>query len=246
MPAIPRRAPGCDQAIDEGAEIILGSLFAHTVQAVGSVARPRDIPVIAFSTDASVAARGVYLLSFLPESDVVRVLNYAFSTGKRSFAALIPDNAYGSVVEAAFREDVARRGGRVVALERYASEKGKQADAARVIAQAARSADAIFIPDGADAAPNAVLALANAGVYQAHCNCSAPACGTTSACSRMRACRAPGMRRPIPPALPISRSAIAQNTDRTRCGPRPCPMTRPRWSRPWYERRGHSVSRKKC
>jgi ABC-type branched-subunit amino acid transport system substrate-binding protein len=152
------------QAIDEGAEIIIGSLFAHTVQAVGSVARPRGIPVIAFSTDASVAARGVYLLSFLPESDVVRVLNYAFSTGKRSFAGLIPDNAYGSVVEAAFREDVARRGGRVVALERYASEKGKQADAARVIAQAARSADAIFIPDGPDTAPNAVLALANAGV----------------------------------------------------------------------------------
>jgi ABC-type branched-subunit amino acid transport system substrate-binding protein len=152
------------QAIDEGAEIIIGSLFAHTVQAVGSVARPRGIPVIAFSTDASVAARGVYLLSFLPESDVVRVLNYAFSTGKRSFAGLIPDNAYGSVVEAAFREDVARRGGRVVALERYASEKGKQADAARVIAQAARSADAIFIPDGPDTAPNAVLALTNAGV----------------------------------------------------------------------------------
>jgi ABC-type branched-subunit amino acid transport system substrate-binding protein len=152
------------QAIDEGAEIIIGSLFAHTVQAVGSVARPRGIPVIAFSTDASVAARGVYLLSFLPESDVVRVLSYAFSTGKRSFAGLIPDNAYGSVVEAAFREDVARRGGRVVALERYAAEKGKQTDAVRVIAQAARSADAIFIPDGPDTAPNAVLALTNAGV----------------------------------------------------------------------------------
>ncbi len=152
------------QAMDEGAEIIIGSLFANTVRAVGSVARPRNIPVIAFSTDASIAARGVYLLSFLPESDVVRVIGYAFSTGKRSFAGLIPDNAYGSVVEASFREDVARRGGRVVALERSPSEKAKQAEAIRVVAQAARNADAVFIPDGPDTAPNVVLALKNAGV----------------------------------------------------------------------------------
>ena len=33
-----------------------------------------------------------------------------------------------------------------------------------MIAQAARGADAIFIPDGPDTAPNAVLALTNAGV----------------------------------------------------------------------------------
>lgn len=152
------------QAIDEGAEIIIGSLFAQTVQGIGSVARPRGIPVIAFSTDASIAARGVYLLSFLPESDVVRVIGYTFSTGKRSFAGLIPENAYGSVVEASFREDVARRGGRIVGLERYSADKGKQAEAVRSIAKVAQSADAIFIPDGPDTAPNVVLALRNAGV----------------------------------------------------------------------------------
>ena len=84
------------EAVDEGAEIILGPLFALTVGPVGQVARARGIPVIAFSTDANVAARGVYLLSFLPESDVERIVGYAASQGKRSFAALIPDHAYGS------------------------------------------------------------------------------------------------------------------------------------------------------
>ena len=101
------------QAIAEGAEIIVGPLFAQSVSAVGQVARARNIPVIAFSTDASVAARGVYLLSFLPETDVRRIVDYAVSRGKRSFAALLPDNAYGTVVEAAFQQEVARRGGRV-------------------------------------------------------------------------------------------------------------------------------------
>ena len=53
------------QAIDQGAEIILGPLFAQSVSVVGQVARARNIPVIAFSTDANVASAGVYLLSFL-------------------------------------------------------------------------------------------------------------------------------------------------------------------------------------
>src|SRR6266571_3262767 len=106
------------QAIDEGAEIILGPLFAVSVGAAGQVARARGIPVIAFSTDTSVASRGVYLLSFLPESDVERIVEYATANGKRSFAALVPENAYGSVVEAAFNQAVARRGARIVALER--------------------------------------------------------------------------------------------------------------------------------
>ena len=39
--------------------------------------------------------------------------------GKRSFAALIPETAYGNAVEAQFREAVARKGARVVAIERY-------------------------------------------------------------------------------------------------------------------------------
>ena len=147
------------QALGEGAEIIIGPLFAQSVGAVGAVARSRNIPVIAFSTDASVAARGVYLLSFLPESDVKRIVDFAVSRGKRSFAALLPDNAYGTVIEAAFQQEVARRGGRVVALEKYALDPARMGEAVRRIAQAAGRADALFIPDGADAVPQVVAQL---------------------------------------------------------------------------------------
>ena len=150
------------QALDEGAEIILGPLFGHSVGQAGRVARERGVPMIAFSTDASVASRGVYLLSFLPETDVERIVQHAVSSGKRSFAAMIPDNAYGSVAEAAFTTAVARRGGRIAALQRYS--QGNLAGPARSIAQSARAADAIFIPDGADQVPAVVQALAQAGV----------------------------------------------------------------------------------
>jgi len=161
-------APGAQQAaqhaVDEGAEIILGPLFALTVGPVGQVARARNIPVIAFSTDSNVASRGVYLLSFLPESDVDRIIGYAAGQGKRAFAALVPDNAYGTVAEAAFKQTVARRGGRVVALERYPLDRNQMQGPIRNVAAAAARADAIFIPDGADAVPSVVQALNQNGL----------------------------------------------------------------------------------
>jgi len=161
-------APGAQQAaqqlIDEGAEIILGPLFAHSVAPVGQLARARGIPVIAFSTDSNVAAAGVYLLSFLPESDVERLVNYAAQQGKRSFAAAIPDNAYGTVVEAGFKQAVGRRNGRIVGLERYPVDRTQMQAAVRNVAQAAGAADAIFIPDTADTVPQVVQALAANGV----------------------------------------------------------------------------------
>jgi branched-chain amino acid transport system substrate-binding protein len=152
------------QAMDQGAEIILGPLFAQSVSVVGQIARPRNIPIIAFSTDANVASPGVYLLSFLPESDVERIVQYASSTGKRSYAALVPDNPYGTVVEAAFRQDVARHGAQIVALEHYPHDNAGMQAPVRAVAQAAVRAEALFLPDGGDAVPGVVQMLTADGV----------------------------------------------------------------------------------
>ncbi len=152
------------QALAEGAEIILGPLFAQSVGAAGQVARQRGVPIIAFSTDAGVAAPGVYLLSFLPESEVNRAVAYAAAQGKRSYAALIPDNAYGSVVQAAFQQAVANHGGRIVVMERYPLDRAQIQGAVQRVAQAARQIDAIFIPDGAESVAAVVQALAAGGV----------------------------------------------------------------------------------
>src|SRR5690349_7898771 len=151
---------GGQQAVDEGAEIILGPLFAASVPSVAQVARTRGISVIAFSTDSSVAGRGVYLLSFLPESDVNRIVDYSASIGKKSFAALLPDNAYGNVVEAAFKTAVSRRGGRVVAFEKYGADR---AGPARNVAQALGGADALLIADDGDSVVATADALTAAG-----------------------------------------------------------------------------------
>src|SRR5207302_6213074 len=68
-------------------------------------------------------------------------------------------------VEAAFKSVVARRGGRVVALERYPLDKTQMQTPVRNVAQAAsKGADAIFIPDGADAVPTVVQNLNANGI----------------------------------------------------------------------------------
>lgn len=141
---------GAQQALDEGAEIILGPLFGLAVPSVAQLARSRGVPVIAYSTDSTVAGRGVYLLSFLPESDVNRIVDYSAGTGKRSFAAMLPQNAYGNVVEAAFKQAVARKGGRIVAFERYGQDRAQMQGPARNIAQALSGADALLLADDGD------------------------------------------------------------------------------------------------
>jgi ABC-type branched-subunit amino acid transport system substrate-binding protein len=148
------------QALSEGAEIILGPLFALSVPATAQLARTRGVSVIAFSTDSSVAGRGVYLLSFLPESDINRIVDYAAGTGKRSFAALVPDNPYGNVVEAAFKQAVGRKSGRVVAFEKYGADR---ATPARTVAQSLGSADALLIADDGESVVATADALTAAG-----------------------------------------------------------------------------------
>ncbi|GAA0282064.1 Penicillin-binding protein activator LpoA [Methylorubrum aminovorans] len=152
-------------AFAEGTEMVLGPLFAGSVQAAGSTARAAGKPVIAFSTDAAVAARGVYLISFLPQSEVDRIVDEAIAGGRRSFAALIPETTYGNAVEAQFREAVARRNARLVGIERYpAGNPGAAVERLRrVIAGGGAQADALFVPDTAEGLLTVAPALTKVG-----------------------------------------------------------------------------------
>ena len=153
-------------AISQGAELIIGPLFAQSVTAVAQVAKASGVPVVAFSTDTSKASAGVYLLSFLPQGDVDRIISYAASKGRRSFAALLPDSAYGTIVEAALQRAVANARGRVMSVERYALDKTVMQAKATAIATLVKSGtvDAVFMPGGAQEAPFLAQIMAAAGV----------------------------------------------------------------------------------
>ncbi len=154
-----------ERALKDGADLVLGPVFAANVQAAAGPARTAGKPVIAFSTDAGVASRGVYLLSFLPQPEVDRIVAEEVAGGRRSFAALIPDTAYGNAVEAQFREAVTRRGARLAAVERYPA--GAPGPAVQrltgVITGPTATADAVFIPETAEGLPAMAAALTKAG-----------------------------------------------------------------------------------
>ena len=153
-------------AISQGAELIIGPLFAQSVTAVAQVAKASRVPVVAFSTDTTTASAGVYLLSFLPQGDVDRIVSYAASKGRRSFAALLPDNAYGTIAEAALQRAVANARGRVMSVERYALDRTAMQGKANAIAALVKSGtvDAVFMPGGAQEAPFLAQIMAAAGV----------------------------------------------------------------------------------
>ena len=153
-------AAAAQAALAEGAELILGPLYAAEVMAVAPVARAANIPVIAFSSDRKVAGNGVYLLSFLAGDDIARVVAYASANGKTGFAAIVPQTPYGTVVEASFRAAVAKAGARVAAVERFPVDASLVADpvnrlAADFIAnqKAGAPIDALLIPGGQDVLP---------------------------------------------------------------------------------------------
>jgi ABC-type branched-subunit amino acid transport system substrate-binding protein len=152
-----------ETAVAEGARMIIGPIFAPAVVGAGGVARSAGIPMVAFSTDAAVAGRGINLLSFLPRQDAERVVSYAANQGRRGFAALVPNNAYGVVMEAAFREAVANSGVNAVMVERY-EPGGDIAEKAAAIAGRGEQIDAVFIPNGGDDPSAAAAVLFSRGM----------------------------------------------------------------------------------
>jgi ABC-type branched-subunit amino acid transport system substrate-binding protein len=155
-------AQSAQRLINQGAEVIVGPLFSQSVSAVAPLARDRGIPVLAFSTDTSVAGDGVYLLSFLPQTEVKRVISFTAKQGHTAFGAMIPETAYGQVVDKAFRDSVTAAGAKVTDVERFSPSAGAIVDPAAALAKT--QPDAILIAQGGSLLRGIAPALAFDGI----------------------------------------------------------------------------------
>jgi ABC-type branched-subunit amino acid transport system substrate-binding protein len=156
-----------ESALQDGAELIIGPLFAQEVAAAAPVARQGGVPVIAFSSDEKVAGNGVYLLSFLAGRDVPRIVSFALARGKRNFAELIPQSAYGRIAETAFAKAVSAGGGQAEVRATFPpGESGAMVGPVRQVANAIKSGqrvDALFLPAGREDLPDIAPLLASEG-----------------------------------------------------------------------------------
>jgi branched-chain amino acid transport system substrate-binding protein len=103
-----------DSAIADGAQLILGPVFASNTPAVKASAAHAGVQVISFSTDVSVAGGNGFVMGQLPAQQVRRVLGFAKSRGLNRIALLLPDDAYGAAIAAA-ANDFAKQNGMTIA-----------------------------------------------------------------------------------------------------------------------------------
>lgn len=87
------------KALDEGAELLLGPIFAAEVEAIKPLLNARNVSLICFSTDQSVAGNRTFILGFLPSQQIERVVGFGKERGLSKIAALTPEDQYGRLID---------------------------------------------------------------------------------------------------------------------------------------------------
>lgn len=138
------------EAVNDGAKIILGPVYAAAANAAGTAVAARGVNVLSFSNNTDIAGGNVFVLGHTFENTASRLVGYATSQGKRNFTI-------------AFGRDTAERKGRdaiVASLARagltpagetsYELSQNGVVQAVEEVTATAKSAnaDAIFMTSG--------------------------------------------------------------------------------------------------
>jgi len=90
-------------SVNDGAELILGPVFAESVRAAKPITRRAGINMVAFSTDWGLSGGNTFIMGFLPFDQVERVIRYSAQSGLSHIAIIAPDTDYGRVVVSAYK-----------------------------------------------------------------------------------------------------------------------------------------------
>lgn len=155
------------KAMDDGAKIILGPVFAQEANAAGVVAASRGVNVLAFSNNPDIAGGNVFILGPTFQNSATRLASYAVRQGKSRIMIVHDQNPAGLIGRTAIEQGVARSGGSVVAVGSYEFSQNGVVQAAPQIAAAAKAnnAQALFLTaDTAGALPLISQLLADNGM----------------------------------------------------------------------------------
>ncbi len=116
--------------------------------------KEKNIPVISFSNNKSVAEKNIYTFGFLPEQQVERIAEYAYLNKLQRVALLATNDAYGEKIRDTLGEIYLKKGGQVAPAELFAPSQANIDAAVSRIAGAYnntpedRRFQAIFIANG--------------------------------------------------------------------------------------------------
>lgn len=134
-------------AISEGAQVILGPLYADNAAAVGVVAAGSNVPVLSFSNNTSIAGGNVWVLGNTFENTARRVLQFAASQGRNRVLVTHNNETTGQLANAAIARAAPGTGAQITGAVAYELSQQGIVNAVPTIAAQARAtgSNAVFL-----------------------------------------------------------------------------------------------------
>lgn len=155
------------QAADEGAQIILGPVFAQEANAAGVAVAGRGLNVLAFSNNPDIAGGNVFVLGQTFDTTARRLARYAVATGHGRIMIVHERNLAGEMGKTAIQRAASAAGGTIVGAASYEFSQTGVTSAVPGIARSAREngATALFLTaDTAGALPLVTQLLSESGI----------------------------------------------------------------------------------
>ena len=137
-------------AVDDGAKIILGPLFAESANAAGLAVAGDNVNVLTFSNNPSIAGGNVFILGSTFQNSANRLVNYAARNGNTRFGIVHGDDVAGQSGRDAIARAVQNSGTQVAGVASYPLSQQGIFSNIRAITSTLRSggADAVFMTGG--------------------------------------------------------------------------------------------------
>ena len=112
-------AKAAEDAVNNGAQLVLGPVFAQAVRRAKPVTSRANIPMIAFSTDWTLADNNTFMMGFMPFDQVRRILDYSSRQNLRNIGVLAPNSDYGDAVVTTYQNYAMQLGINTVKTRRF-------------------------------------------------------------------------------------------------------------------------------
>lgn len=142
------------EAVDQGADIILGPLFAESANAAGNATAPQGVNVLAFSNNPAIAGGNVFILGSTFANTAERLVNHAKANGKSRIFVVHAESIAEEVARDAVLTALARSGITVAGVASFELSQQGVVGAIPGIAQQIKqaNADAIIFTSGNEGA----------------------------------------------------------------------------------------------
>jgi ABC-type branched-subunit amino acid transport system substrate-binding protein len=142
------------QAVQDGAKIIIGPVFAQSAAAAGRAVAPRGVNVLSFSNNSSVAGGNVFVLGNTFDNTANRLVRYAVSRGRGDILIAHGRDPSEEIGRDAILRAIQSSGASVAGVAGYELSQQGVINAIPQISQQVRTsgADAIFMTSGTSGA----------------------------------------------------------------------------------------------